>query len=246
MATQAYRDWVSKGRHYTVAQPVKEFVEYARAAGIGWLGTLGSDDARHLQADKPQDHTPFSTTQWPVKFYDYVVTACDLERGAWCETFLRECKLGLHPWVKYVNFDGHHYDVRHNWDREASSDDHFHVSCRSDHLRYTLPRNPFTGENMELTDRNKQPLFVAVQDVDSIDVPAFWDGKDDRTALTVGQQLAFAQQDARYARVLAEQNRDTLAEIKAMIGRLDGHASETSAAQVKEALRDGTWKISEA
>lgn len=142
MATAEYTKWVNAGRPYAVATCIQDFVGYAKAAGVPWLGTLGSDDSRHLQASNPQDHTPFSRTAWPVPLPGYVVTACDLGRGKWCDKFLAECKAGLHPWVKYINFGGHHYDVRKNWMQEYSSDEHFHVSARTDRLN-DHPRNPF-------------------------------------------------------------------------------------------------------
>lgn len=148
MTTAAYNTWVRGGRKYTVAQPISEVVAYAKAAGVQWLGTLGSDDERHLKASRPQDHTPFSVTAWPLPLPGYVVTACDLVRGSWCDRFLAECRAGLHPWVKYINFGGHQYSVKTGWRQESSSDEHFHVSARTDFLN-AHARNPFVATVIE-------------------------------------------------------------------------------------------------
>src|SRR5258706_8643548 len=142
MATAAYYTWVNAGRPYTVAQPIQDLVAFARAAGVTWLGTLGSDDTRHLQAAVPQDHTPFPVNPWPIPLPGYVVCAADFAKGPWADRLLEDAKAGRVPWVKYLNFGLHHYDVRNGWVPTSSSDEHFHVSCRSDYL-LSHAGNPF-------------------------------------------------------------------------------------------------------
>lgn len=143
MATAAYNTWVKKGRPYTVAEPIKQIVAMARNAGIPILGVIGSDDKSHLQASKPQDHTPFSVTAWPNPLPGYVVTACDIKNGPWSQRLLDAAKRGEAPYIKYMNFGGRNYDVRRNWDDVSSDDQHLHVSCRTDYLSHSPRFNPF-------------------------------------------------------------------------------------------------------
>lgn len=144
MATKAYEEWVRKGRPYTVAEPIKQLVAMARNAGVRIVGVIG--DMNHLQASKPQDHTPFSVTAWPNPLPGYVVTACDTENGPWSQRLLDAAKRGDAPYIKYMNFGGKNYDVRRNWSSVGSSDQHLHVSCRTDYLNHRPTYNPFTGE----------------------------------------------------------------------------------------------------
>ncbi len=65
MATQAYANWVRAGRPWKVAAPIKAMGDRLRGYGYT-VYYLGSDDASHLQASRPQDHCPFSVTGWPV------------------------------------------------------------------------------------------------------------------------------------------------------------------------------------
>lgn len=77
MATAAYRAWNRAGRPWKVAAPIKAIGDRLRGYGYT-IYYLGSDDASHLQAAKPQDHCPFSVTGWPDAHPYPYVTAMDI------------------------------------------------------------------------------------------------------------------------------------------------------------------------
>lgn len=141
MATQAFWTWDAKGRPFTVCRPIRELVDLALANNVPLLGTIGN--LAHLKTNFPEDHTPFSFTPWPWPLPGYVVTACDLGASEWCWGFLEDCKAGLHPWVKYINFMGKNYSVKRNWGSVNSGDIHFHCSARTDFLDSPVTRNPW-------------------------------------------------------------------------------------------------------
>lgn len=144
MATSAYRTWVARGRPYRLATPIAEIKALARTAGVAWLGDLGSDDKRHLQADTPEDHTPFSATAWPAPLPGYVVTAIDLADGPHSDRLLAAARSGRAPWVKYLNFRRRNYSVKRDWEPIPSSDAHLHMSIRSDWCDRSIGTfNPF-------------------------------------------------------------------------------------------------------
>ncbi|MDP8929827.1 MAG: hypothetical protein M3O70_14965, partial [Actinomycetota bacterium] len=145
MATQAYRDWAKAGRPWKKAVPIAELETLARRHRIAVLGTLGDDS--HLQDATPEDHTPFSIDAWPVSLPGYVVTAIDLKNEQNLGSrLLSDGRAGRIPWLKYLNFNGRHYDARHDWQPRSSADRHVHVSIRSDWCNRSIgDYNPFTG-----------------------------------------------------------------------------------------------------
>lgn len=140
MAVQAYYTWRDKGSPYSVATPINELVTWARAHGINILGVIGN--TAHLTSNNPQDHTPFSYTAWPLPLPGYIVTACDIEQGAWADKFIDETRRGLHPWVKYINHKYKQYNFKNGYNVYDNSDYHCHVSCRTDHLNTHINMNP--------------------------------------------------------------------------------------------------------
>lgn len=134
MSTDAYRKWVEKGRPWRKARPIADVEKWARANGVRVLGTIG--DNSHLTSNKPQDHTPFSFTAWPDKLPGYIVTAIDLEDTAGlAPAILTAARAGNLPWLKYANLGGQHYTHKDGFkDGTDSSDEHIHLSQRTDHL----------------------------------------------------------------------------------------------------------------
>lgn len=155
MATQAYWDWERRGRPFTVARPIRDMVSIAHRHGISVLGTIGNED--HLQADPPEDHTPFSETAFPIPVHD-CVCACDLanEQGLG-DAILRDARAGDAPWLKYMNYGNLQYGY---WDGfrngQYNDDEHIHLSCFSDKVNYVLgsydPLSNSTGEDMEQSE----------------------------------------------------------------------------------------------
>lgn len=146
MATAAYRQWNSAGRHWAPAIPIEMLEGYARAAGIPVIGVIGNQE--HLTNDRPEDHTPFSVTAWPLPLPGWIVTAIDLKDGPYSDTILADARRGALPWLKYMNFRGHHYNVKRGWKQETSSDGHLHISIRTDHLSTTIG-NPFVPQSQK-------------------------------------------------------------------------------------------------
>ena len=153
MATSAYWTWVNAGRPFRRPPWLVSIKARARAAGVAFLGDLGSDDERHLQASTPQDHCPFSFTAWPVALPDYVICAIDLADGDWSDRILEAARRGdpAYRWLKYLNFRGKNYSIKRNnfHDAVSSSDAHLHLSGRSDCTWLDTAANPFTeGDDM--------------------------------------------------------------------------------------------------
>lgn len=156
MATQAYRNWVAAGRPFTLAVPVRQYRDAFRAAGwpANSLGTIGNE--AHLQADTPQDHTPFSTTGWPGAHpYPYIL-AFDVSHGVSRETeldsivayWLSQARAGATPWVKYIIYKGHSWSVRSGWEQRNADNhyDHAHVSFRTDYVTTPVGVWPIIGK----------------------------------------------------------------------------------------------------
>lgn len=156
MATQAWRLWVNAGRPFRLAMPIIGLRAIALRHNIAVLGTIGNDE--HLEAEYPEDHTPYSYSAWPVPLPGYVVTAIDLDNTTGLATrLLTDAKTGRAPWVKYLNFSGHNYSIQNQWNPVDNPDQHLHVSVRSDYIDYSLGSyDPFTdgGDDMSADDVN--------------------------------------------------------------------------------------------
>jgi hypothetical protein len=124
---------VAAGRPFRRPPWLSGIKALARQHGVAFLGDLGSDDERHLQAATPEDHCPFSFTAWPVPLPDYVICAIDLADGRHSDRILADARAGRLPWLKYMNFRGWNYSVKRGWRPVRSSDGHLHLSGRSDH-----------------------------------------------------------------------------------------------------------------
>lgn len=157
MATQAYHDWVRDGRPFQLALPVRQYRDRLVAAGwaLTTIGTIG--DEAHLQAPRPEDHTPFSVTGWPNHSPYPIVHAIDvsgpgaagMSTPAVAAGWIEAARLGRTPWVKYIVWQAKRYDVRNDWRPVESSGhyDHVHVSFRTDYTHSSIGEwNPLTGK----------------------------------------------------------------------------------------------------
>ena len=138
MATAAYKTWVKAGRPWHVANIVNDYRVALHDAGWAFaeLGTIGNE--AHLQAETPQDHTPFSVTGWPDQHPYPAVLALDVMNGARPSPvmtslvgyWLAEARADRTPWVKYINWRGQKYDVRNAWAARPTDGhyDHAHIS----------------------------------------------------------------------------------------------------------------------
>lgn len=144
MATKDYRIWNAAGRPFRRPPWLSEIKVLARAYGVPFLGDLGNE--AHLQDDRPEDHTPYSYTEWPVQISGYVINAIDLGKGAHGDRILADARAGLLPWLKYMNHRGRNYSRRRDNFRTGtpSGDDHLHLSGMSTHTWTGLNGyNPF-------------------------------------------------------------------------------------------------------
>lgn len=171
MATDAYRIWVARGRPFRRPPWLTQIRALAQTHKVTFLGDLGSDDVRHLQANNPQDHCPFSFTAWPVALPDYVVCAIDLANGPHATRILSDARAGRLPWLKYMNFAGKNYSRRRNgfWDPVSSSDNHMHLSGMSDHTNAGLGGyNPFVAAPVATLPGRQLMYMIQVTGNDSI------------------------------------------------------------------------------
>lgn len=164
MVTAACLNWERQGSPWEPARPIDELYALYKRLGVVRLGMLGNEE--HLTADRPQDHTPFSVTAWPLPLPGYIVCACDAVnevRGGVSlgNGLLREARRGKTPWMKYINFDNRQYHCRDGFVSWVyNGDRHVHVSGRTDHLSTGIgDLDPFgTG----VQDMGK-PFFVQKQ-----------------------------------------------------------------------------------
>lgn len=132
--------WERAGAPHELAVPIAEIkAEIERRlprTSVGThLGTLG--DTRHLSANPPQDHTPYSATGWPEPNIYPFVCACDwsgVGYVAFGQHFIHMKTAGLATWVKYVNLLGKHYQWEPGETVGPSTDGPTwtHLSVRSD------------------------------------------------------------------------------------------------------------------
>lgn len=146
MAVAAYYTWDAAGRPWREAVWAKETNAKLEAAfPEAVFGSIGNE--AHLQAEPPQDHTPFSQTGWPVPHPYPWVNAIDVMHnrgGVDCNVlfpyWLAEAKAGRMPWLKYMIWQAKRYDVRNNWVPVASSGhfDHVHKSGLSSRVTTSI------------------------------------------------------------------------------------------------------------
>lgn len=185
MSTQAYKTWVARKRPFKVARPIADVSKWARANGVRVLGVIG--DNAHLTSNKPQDHTPFSYTAWPVGLPidgdEYWVCAIDMEDEAGlAAAILAGARNGNMPWLKYANLNGRHYEhddgFKHGTD---SSDEHIHLSSRTDHLRTELDADWINHKPDAPSKPPAEPRPAPGPDVAFPLDAGHWFGEDDGT-----------------------------------------------------------------
>lgn len=136
MTLKTYQDWIKDGRVWHPALPIFEIASHLRLIKGAIIGTLG--DTRHLEAQPPEDHTPFSHTGWPVASPYPYVHALDYGGTSWevvCDYFIMEARHGHTPWAKYIN-NGRGVEYRHQDGFTIGHPNpdagHMHLSIRSD------------------------------------------------------------------------------------------------------------------
>lgn len=137
MTSKQHQHWIDRGKPWRLATPIAEMKAALLSFGApaDTIGTLGDD--RHLDAEPPEDHTPYSETGWPVPTPNDVVTAIDYQGpnwNRWAEHWIAMADAGHAPWIKYMNYEGVHYSWEPHAARRSSTDwkGHAHMSIRSD------------------------------------------------------------------------------------------------------------------
>jgi hypothetical protein len=140
-----YQPWVEAGRHWANAPIVQIYHDAIRHAyPHAVIGTIG--DERHLTAEVPEDHTPYSQTGWPYATRHGIVTALDVSEiphlDALAMKWVNDARRGNAPWVKYVNFNGHQWSHADHFNAAHANPDygHVHISFCTNHL------NPIIGD----------------------------------------------------------------------------------------------------
>lgn len=138
MTSPQHQRWLASGAHWRPAVPIAELqhaIQVTFTPPADTLGTIG--DTAHLDAEPPEDHTPYSETGWPGPTPYGVVTALDYNGPGWQSLFrylIAERRAGRMLWIKYINFQGNHHRWEPDYSVTPSSDwaGHGHLSIRSD------------------------------------------------------------------------------------------------------------------
>lgn len=143
-----YYVWSADGKPYALMRPARAVQATLRRRG---LTVYDYPDRSHLEADTPEDHTPFSATGWPVKSAYGIGHALDImprngnaagraENAAIARQLIKDRNAG-HPgaaWIKYINWTDEQGVCRQErWmpthvTRSSTDRNHIHVSGRSD------------------------------------------------------------------------------------------------------------------
>lgn len=165
MTSAQHEQWIHEGSPWHLAVPILELQNAIKATydpPADTLGTIGNDE--HLDAEPPEDHTPYSETGWPGKTPAFIVTALDYNGPGWealFEHLINERQAGRMLFIKYINFRGTHYSWEPNYRASASSDwkGHGHLSIRSD---YCFTSTGLTAEQLTGTSPTSTPATADI------------------------------------------------------------------------------------
>lgn len=137
MTSAQHQLWIAEGSPWHLAIPLVELkaaIETVYNPPADTIGTRGNDE--HLDAEPPEDHTPYSETGWPEKTPQFIVTALDYQGPGWQDLFahlIDERIAGRMPWIKYINLNGIHHAWEPDYKADPSTDwkGHGHLSICS-------------------------------------------------------------------------------------------------------------------
>lgn len=145
--SSAYDRWVAAGEPFTLAKPLATLRDVLRRYGYT---VYDKGDDRHLLADPPEDHTPYSATGWPQASpfgWGFAIDIMPPPSGSGLPSLAKlgaqlvaDRKAGVAGvgWLKYINWepgDGscYHDSWQPSFARRDSSDrGHIHLSGRTD------------------------------------------------------------------------------------------------------------------
>lgn len=148
MASQGYRDWLAAGEPYALIRPAAALQRVLRGHG---LTVYDYPNQAHLEANPPEDHTPFSATGWPAANARWRARALDImprndtaagrvENAAIARRLIADRDAGVPgvAWIKYINWTDEAGVCRQErWtpshtSRSSTDRGHVHISGRSD------------------------------------------------------------------------------------------------------------------
>jgi hypothetical protein len=148
MASTAYYSWLANGSPYRLCRPAAALQRIFRRRGFT---VYDYPDGSHLKATKPEDHTPFAVTGWPVRSAYGVAHAVDImpradtaaaraENAAIARKLIAARNAGVPGvmWIKYLNWTDERGICRQErWmpgheTRTSTDRGHIHISARSD------------------------------------------------------------------------------------------------------------------
>lgn len=182
MSKQDHRTWINQGRPFRLMTPAAELRDVLRGYGYT-VYDIGND--AHLDAEPPEDHTPYSETGWPGEALYGTGYAVDVmptakpglpslqQLGA---QLLADRNAGIDGirWLKYMNWEPEadnrgpcwHESWQPGYARRTSSDrGHIHLSGLTGYESSTIGRgyDPVArirngGSEMTLTPQQAQQL----------------------------------------------------------------------------------------
>lgn len=155
LLTSQARAWENAGRPERIARPVAELATRLRRYGYT-VYIIGNE--KHLNAQPPEDHTPYSETGWPIPSPYGWIFALDVMPPGRGQALPDLSELGEQlagdrhdndpgaRWLKYMNWEPAgsagqcvHDSWQPTWRRRPSTDrGHLHLSARSDCATYSL------------------------------------------------------------------------------------------------------------
>lgn len=200
--SQGCRDWVRAGRPYKEALPVSQFQDTVAAHG---LTVYTYPNKAHLTTVRPEDHTPFSATGWPVPAPRWYGNAADvMPRGGSWETggpelvrlarqIISDKDAGVPgtEWIKYMNWTDEHGNCwQTSWKNgkvtvSSTDEGHLHLSGRSDMVTAVLPvYDPVARMNGEAGEDDDMgasfgPISIEREGITSLTIPPVLAGAAD-------------------------------------------------------------------
>lgn len=182
MVVSNYDEWVADGSPWHAATPVESLAQVLKNYGYT-VYILG--DKRHLTANPPEDHTPYSHTPWPgSQPYPAVLAQDIMPGGAWnldeLGAKIFADKQAGHPGLaglKYMNWTDASGNCWHDkWtpdhQRSSSSDrGHIHLSWRTDYVNTNTPYDPIA--------KVAQKGYVMDLSLNGLKLPTLHVGNDD-------------------------------------------------------------------
>lgn len=251
------RDWERRGRPFQLAYPLARVRDVLRAAGYT-VYDIGNQD--HLDADPPEDHTPYSATGWPEWSpygWGHAIDIMPPPAAAKLPSlqvlgrrFVNDRNSGRAPFIKYINWGptSDREAVQDRWqpnhERRPSRDTgHIHLSQRTDYTTSFL-FDTYTplGVPMDLTTPIPDPGWEAGANTD-------WEAVASGGPIALGQVLGGLHRRAylTYKGMQAAHRKlDAIAEALAGIqsGAISQEAVDAALLAAAETLRFETRAVS--